>query len=167
MNKDKSNLKSFRKTFRLDEASLKEIDTFKRIHRLNNESEALRSIITEYKVLKEQGKSEKEVVNKALGLDYPDDCPDMLPIEGKPNLRQCVCLKSKRPVSVSLVKGKYIVDNPRICRRCKALGYRKSKKEVKSSQYNGGKRYKKRDRQVREFRGYRNGIWYPSDIWKG
>lgn len=92
---------------------------------------------------------EKEIVDKALGLDYPTDCYDMLPIEGKPNLRQCICPTLKRPVPVPLINGKYIVDNPRICRRCKALGYRKvkEKRKIKHAVYNPKKAYKNSERR--------------------
>lgn len=156
MNEVSSNLKDLRKTFMLDKVSFDEIDIFKRIHRLKSESEALRSIIAEYKVLKEQQKkplecaspSEKQAVDKALGLaDYPKDCHDMVSIEGKPTLRQCLCPNSKRPIALSSQNGKFIVDNPQICWRCRALGYRNIKEPQKHTQFNGGSPIQKAKKQ--------------------
>lgn len=71
--------------------------------------------------------SEKEIVQKALGLKYPDDCYDMLSIDGDPTKRECICPPSQRPVHVPSLKSRYIVDNPKTCWRCRACGYRKVK----------------------------------------
>ena len=90
--------------------------------------------------------SEETVVRKALGLDYPDDCYDMISINGDPTKRRCICPPSQRPVSIPLVKGEYIVDNPRICRRCKALDYRKPKENSKSKPTQSNPRKTERDR---------------------
>lgn len=51
--KSRSDLKDLRKTFTLDESTLKEINTFKGIHKSKSVSEALRGLIVEYKTLKE------------------------------------------------------------------------------------------------------------------
>jgi len=75
---------------------------------------------------------EKQVVAKALGLtNYPTDCNDMIPIEGEPTLRQCICPSSERPIALLGTQGRFIVDHPKICWRCRALGYRKVKKPKK------------------------------------
>lgn len=106
------------------------------------------------------GKSEEELFNKAMGLEFPDDCPDMFPLKGDPTKRRCMCPTPQRPVPLPLDKGKYIVDDPRLCGRCKALGYRKAKDKSKPKhvQHNGGKPCKKPKRE--NFRG-RPSINFP------
>lgn len=109
------------------------------------------------------GKSEQEIYNKAMSLDYPNDCYDMLTVEGKPIQRECVCPPSLRPVHVPRDKktGKYIVDNPRICRRCKALGYRKVKEKRKSNKYNATKSNNRFRKERDPFEGYPRVNWNP------
>ena len=152
--KDDSSLKDLRKTIRFDTETLNEIKAFKGTHRIKNDSKALRSLVADYKRLKKQETtqkpstipsekpSEKRILQKALGLEYPQ-CYDMVAIEGEPMLRQCICPASSRPVALTRRNGIYIVDNPKICMRCKALGGRKIKekkkeKPFKHTQYNGG-----------------------------
>ena len=132
----------------LDDRIISRID--KRRRDRNNYTKAHNSFFYELLELKEkrrqspQQSSAEKIVRKALTLDYPNDCYDMIPIEGKPKLRQCVCPSSERSVDVPRKNGKYIVNDPRICNRCRALGYRKTKKESKSrTMYNGGKPYHK------------------------
>jgi hypothetical protein len=79
-----SNLKDLRKTFTLDDATLKEINAFMGIHRLTSMSEALRGIIAEYKVLKEQN-------GHIEGQPQNNDLPpcDFLVLSSKPNMVDC------------------------------------------------------------------------------
>lgn len=109
------------------------------------------------------GKSEQEIYSKAMDLNYPNDCYDMLSVEGQPNCRECICPSSLRPVQIPRDKktGKYIVDNPRICRRCKALGYRKVKEKPKSNKYDARKSNKIFRKERDPFKGYPRVNWNP------
>lgn len=74
--------------------------------------------------------SEQAIYNKTL-RGYPNDCHDMFTVEGAPLLRRCVCPMRDRPVDLPQKNDMFIVDDPKICWRCRARGFRKDIKQPK------------------------------------
>jgi len=99
--KSRSNLKDLRKTFTLDETTLKEINIFKGLHKSKSSSEALRGIIIEYKVLKEHNGNESSLKNPSVEETLQIGCPALINV---PNKSWCCAKNAPRLVSLASLK---------------------------------------------------------------
>lgn len=151
------------------------IDSHKKENKLKDRSKATCDIVRKFDTQNEEIKelnnavaylkkhlllqsSDEEIARKALFGNFPTDCPDMIEVLDDPTKRECAVKESDRQVTVPREKktGKFIVDTPKKCWRCRALGYRKVKKESQPraiTMYNGDGKSRKKSKKSEYSRG--------------